>query len=464
MTAPRAVTHLGRRRAVPFPVLCILVVVALAVARLAVVGSDALWLSALGDHIWSSGRVPQGVPFAAAPTHDWVNTTVLGQLVFSLAFRAGSIGIVIAQLVAVVWTLGIIASGALARGAEGVRTAGAIALVAVGAAAPLLIARAQLLSLVPYALLIALLRQQQAHPDRRLWWAVPLIALWGNLHGAVLVGVATLGCYLAFSRLRQTPWTAVAVGVSALVATCLNPGLSRAPSYYLGVFGGAATSDDSGMWSRLSLSNPFDLLLVVAALGLTVMAVRRRRPVWEYVALLGMAAATVSAARHGVWLLLLLVEAAALGSTGRGPSLREGPTLWPRRRALLSVGIGLLGTVVVALLIATRLPATQQADREASNVANATRGEVVLAAEPFAESLAAAGATVRASNPLDAFSASDQEAYLAFMNGDAAKAQDAMRGAEVVVTVPGSAQADLAAAEGFVRITQVGDHVLLRHP
>jgi hypothetical protein len=425
-------------------------------AAVSIVGSDALWLTALGDRIRQSGSIPDGIPFAAAPSADWVNTTVLGQLVFSLAHEAGSLGVVVAQVVAVAAVLIVIAADSSARRARASSTSVALVAVVVGAAAPLLIARAQLLSLVPYAVLLVLIRRQHDRPSGAIWWAVPLIALWSNLHGAVLIGVAVLGCYLLFDRLRTSPITAIGVGLAALLATCINPGLLRAPSYYAGVFGGEATSDDSGMWSRLSLSNPFDVLLVLSALVLLATAFRRRRYLWEYAAAVGLAVAAIVAARHGIWLLLFLAVPAA--------------TSWPRpdqtARAVrpshaLPTIVGIACLAVAVGILALRAPALHGADDEAFRIAEATRGRVVLAAEPLAESLAAAGATVWASNPLDAFHPSDQAAYLAFINGDAQGARAALQQADVVVALPASAQARAADISGYAEQVRVGPYVVL---
>lgn len=447
----------GRRWVLPIGVIVTLGVLASVVAQLTIIGSDALWLPALGDAIRRTGSIPNGIPFAAADSAGWVNTTALGQLLFSYAFTLGSIGIVITQLAAVVLALGTLALSSSTLGARSLATSVSLVVVALGAAAPLLIARAQLLSLLPYAVLLVLLRREQERPTSAIWWTVPLVAIWGNLHGGVLVGVAVLGCYLVFSRLRQSPFTAVGVGLAALTATCLNPGLLDAPHYYLGVFGGEATSDDSGMWSRLSLTNPFDMLLVVGALVLLSLGLRRRRPLWEYVAGVGLAIATVTAARHGIWLLLFLATPAALGWARLG----EEPVrarVSPPRQSMAAVAL----LAVACVLVALRAPTFAATDAEATSLASATRGQVVLVEEPLAESLAAAGATVWVSNPLDAFTASDQAAYLAFMKGDETGARPALERADVVVAKPDSPQARAAIANGFVRATRVAQYVLLR--
>src|SRR6478735_1418378 len=139
-------------------------------------GPDALWLPALGDRIRQDGRMPTGIPFAAAPSGNWVNTTVVGQLLLSVVHLAGSIGLVTANVVVVLCTLTVLAMDARLRGARPGATALVIVTVAIGAAASLFIARAQLLSLVPFALLLVLLRRQAEQPSAASWWAVPLIA------------------------------------------------------------------------------------------------------------------------------------------------------------------------------------------------------------------------------------------------------------------------------------------------
>jgi hypothetical protein len=443
-------------KGLPASALIVLGVVACGVCAVGVIGSDALWLSAMGDTIRHASAIPTGIPFAAAPSAEWVNTTVLGQLVFAAVTSASSLGLVVAQLLATVVTLAILATSAHRLGARPAAVALVTALTFVGAAAPLLIARAQLLSLVPFAVLLVLVRAEHRAPSRRIWWSIPLVALWGNLHGAVLAGVAVLGCYLVFSRLRVQPVTAVSVAGLSLLATCANPGLLKAPRYYAGVFGGAATSHETGMWNRPSLDNPLDVLLIGCAIVLLVLALRRRRPVWEYAAGLGLLIATATASRHGIWLLLFLFVPAA---TGLSPATRA-PTKETTSRPTLSIAAVTLVAAVGILWV--RAPGFAKADTTARDLVSQTRGQVVLATEPLSEALAAAGGKVWMSNPLDAFAHADQTAYLAFLSGDATGAERALGPADVVIAPQGSASLQLAAAHGFTETARVGSYVVLK--
>jgi len=113
-------------------------------ALLGSIGADARWLAALGRTILAQGSVPAGIPYAAAPSVDWVNVPVLGELVFhALQVAGGDRGFLIAQLVATAAALALLALGMRALGApDGARAvvlmlvffAAAVVTLAAGAA------------------------------------------------------------------------------------------------------------------------------------------------------------------------------------------------------------------------------------------------------------------------------------------------------------------------------------------
>ena len=140
------------------------------------------------------------------------------------------------------------------------------------------ITRLPTLSLIPFAVLVSLLRRQHDAPSRAIWLAVPLVALWANLHGAVLLGVATLGAFLLGSRLRRQPLEAVGVGLASLAALCLTPVGPGTVRYYVGVLGNEAARRGSDLWARPDPRNLLDLLMLVAAVVLAVCWARTRPP------------------------------------------------------------------------------------------------------------------------------------------------------------------------------------------
>ena len=161
---------------------------------------------------------------------------------------------------------------------------------------------------------------------------MPLLAVWGNLHGGVLVGVALTGCYLlAVTSAPRAAHRRASSGSRRCRAVWLNPALLRTGAYYVGVLSNEAARRGTEMWGRPDLGSPFDLLMILAAVVLGGLALRwaRMRP-WEVVATLGMAVATAMSARHGMWLLMFLIGPAAVGLIRAvGASRRARPTTPP---------------------------------------------------------------------------------------------------------------------------------------
>ncbi len=403
------------------------------------VGADWDWLVALGDHIRRSGSVPREVPYAAADTAGWNNVPVLAELAASVLHAWAGRAAVVAHLVLVVVMLVVLALEARSRGASDVATAVAVSGLGLGSLATLVIVRAQTFSLVPFALMVVLVSSQARRPDRRIWWAVPLVAVWGNLHGAALLGVCVLGGYLLLGRMRDDFWRSVGVGLASVLALCANPQLWRTPSYYAHVFDNASAERAEGLWARPSLTMPLDLVMLATVSVLLVLFLRSRRSVWEYVACAGLVVATASASRNGVWLLALLVVVSAGTRTVRDRTT-SGTRIHEVAPALVSATLALGIALPVALARGDVVLGGQPAVVEA--VADVAQDGTVLAPAPLAESLAVAGVRLWATNPLDAFAHDDQAAYLDFLDG-LPSAGPALAESDVVVVRKDSAPAAL---------------------
>ncbi|MFV0462283.1 MAG: hypothetical protein ACK5MP_03645, partial [Nostocoides sp.] len=143
------------------------------------VGADTLWAVALGDLIRSTGAIPDGIPFAVAASPDWPNPVVAGDLLLSGVNALGPSGLAILQVLLVAVTFAWVARE---EGSPG-RRATVLVLVYLGALSPLVVARMPSLSLVPFVLLLTVLRADERAMSRRIWWVIPLLAVWGNLHG-----------------------------------------------------------------------------------------------------------------------------------------------------------------------------------------------------------------------------------------------------------------------------------------
>lgn len=411
------------------------------------VGADWDWLAALGDHIRSTGSVPDGVPFAAADTSGWHNVLVLAEVAASLLDDAGPWSVGALHLTLVSLGLLTLASSARRAGAGDGSVAVALVLLCVGSLPALALIRLQTWSLLFFPVLLALVCSQARRPDRRIWWAPVLIAVWGNLHGAVLLGVCVLGTHLLLQRLPRRRLETVGVGTASLVALCLTPQLWATPTYYAGVLGNVSATRGVGLWARPSIDEGLDIALVLSAAVLLAMVLRRRRAVWEYAAVLGLAAATASAARHGVWLLCLLVVLLPAARSGPGPESPRAPDEALRLQRGGAGPIATLLAVVVAAVVIVRGD-VHRADGDVVEAVAAVAGDdVVLAPSPLVEALALEGVTVWAGNPLDAFAPEDQAAYLDFLAGQDGMAS-AVDASDVVVLPAGSRRAQLLVGDG----------------
>lgn len=424
-------------------------VVALA-ALLARVGADAGWLAALGHVIAARGAVPAGVPFAFAPTGHWPNALVLAELIFAgLDSTLGDRGLMLAQLLCVAGAMTLLARDADRADAEPVGIAAALLLVGAGTLPSLAIARVQMFSLLLFPALAALLRAETRAPSRRLWLAVPLLALWSNLHGAALLGAGMLAVYLVLERGRREPAKALAVALAALAALCVTPAGVRTVSYYAGVLTNLAAQRGEGMWGPLSLSAPLDVVLALAGLLLAYRAWRARPPAWEAVMALALMLLTVKAQRDGVWLLFFLAV----------PAARR---LAPARSLRTLTPLAGVAAVVLVVFAVIRGPVPGGASRSlVSGAIAVAHGSPVLADGSTDEQIALAGGRIWAGNPIDAFSRQVQAAYLDWLAGNRAGASAVTGAVRVVLVASGTpTQALMERMPGFTATRREGGTVM----
>jgi hypothetical protein len=416
-------------------------------ALLAMIGADTRWLAALGHVIASRGQIPHGVPFAAAPSGHWANALVLAELAFNALSQAlGDRGLMLAQLVAVAVAMGVLAKDALAGGADAPGASRALMVATLGALPSLVIVRVQLFSIALFPIVMLLLRADARRPSWRIWLVIPLLALWSNLHGVALLGLGVVLAYAVLVKLRRQPLVACGLALAAPAALLLTPALLATTDYYHGLLTNTAAQRGQGMWGPLSLTSPFDLILIATAIALAVWWRRTRPAPWEVVIAIALAALTVHADRDGLWLLLFLAPQAARARRGAAPA-------W--LKFVPAVG---LAAVVVLCVALVRGPVPRGADPQLlARAITLAHGRPVLANDGIDEQVALAGGRIWAGNPIDAFTRRTQGQYLDFIAGTKAGAGALAGDVGVVLVSRGSAAQRLTAhTPGFTLVESDG--------
>jgi hypothetical protein len=251
------------------------------------------------------------------------------------------------------------------------RRRGASVIVAVACAAlalfgtiSLTFIRAQIFAIPLFVMLLWLCLDDagETGPRWRLLLVLPLLALWANLHGSVLIAVALAGAYFAYraaSMARRGAWRPAGgyalLGLGALAMVIATPYGAGVLTYYRDMFGNHALGLADIEWDPPAFPTfgffQFAVPLLSACAATGLMLRRRRRPPWVLIGALAITAlAAAFAMRNVLWLGIVAAALVAETSSTWLPTRETSP----RFLAGLAVGaLGLLALGVVPLLTAT---------------------------------------------------------------------------------------------------------------
>lgn len=178
-----------------FPIVLLAMVFVLAVRQSVSIDPDLWWHLKAGQQIIDTRSIPhtddysftkQGSEWVA---HEWLSE-VLMEGIYRLSGLVGLVTIFSLIIVIALWLT--------YRRCEGRPYAAGIAiLLAAAASSPLFGIRPQMLTLLLASIYIVLLeRFDPKEGSRRLWWLVPLMLLWVNLHAGFALGLALIGLYI----------------------------------------------------------------------------------------------------------------------------------------------------------------------------------------------------------------------------------------------------------------------------
>ncbi|MBI3287142.1 MAG: hypothetical protein HYZ68_03755 [Chloroflexi bacterium] len=165
------------------------------------VDPDFWWHLRTGQLIWETRSVPRTDPFSYTipnrpwTAHEWLSEVLLYGL-FQLSGQEGLI-LAFAGLITASFFL-------LYREAEGKPyLAGLVVLGAALASAISWGVRPQMISLFLTALFLWVLGSHRRGHTRWVWWLPAFTALWANLHGGFVLGLAVLGAYLVGGSIER---------------------------------------------------------------------------------------------------------------------------------------------------------------------------------------------------------------------------------------------------------------------
>ncbi len=158
--------------------------------------------------------------------HEWL-TEVLMALFYD---GLGVAGLKLWKAACAAATILFLASGLAETGASIVVQLGLLG-IAASALMPQIQFRPQMFTFALFAAEIAMLARHNYRRPTRLWLIVPMMTVWANLHGGLIVGIATLGVYATVSVVQdliggERDGRAVQLGsltAAAALATFLTP-------------------------------------------------------------------------------------------------------------------------------------------------------------------------------------------------------------------------------------------------
>lgn len=264
--------------------------------------------------------------------HVWTDQQWLGQLfIYENEHLFGLRAALVAQALITCAAFGLCARYALARGASPAATL-VSAIAGFGVGATFFTLRPQMFSILGFAILLVLLGEDVRKPSRRVWWVLPVLCVWANLHGVVIVGAAVVGLRAAFDVLGKKILRGVALGALAAVTPFATPYARELPRYLheIGRLQDPVRQLPIFEWNRVEFPSDWPFFTIFGAMLVLLVVVHWKklaRPVpFETLVLAIMGAAAWQASRHLQWFGVALAAYAPVALDAL-PPVREGHVL-----------------------------------------------------------------------------------------------------------------------------------------
>jgi hypothetical protein len=317
--------------------------------------SDA-WYSLLGGRIVGRDGLPGHDALTAMTLgRDWVDQQWLGHLSLYGLWVLGSWPLLLLAIVGLYVGAVALASAAARMLGASERAVAVVALLCFVTGLPNTVIRAQLLAYPLFATVLLLLLLDERRQSRRVVLVFPLLILWANLHGSVVLGaglVALRGITLCATMLnRRAPaasWAprALLLLLAPWVCVFASPYATALPGYYHRTLANGSFGHIVSEWAPSTVQSQ-PLFFVVLLLGLwLVFGHGRVLGPFARLALVLSGIAGLVAVRNVVWFALVAAAVLPLALDAAWPS-RPAPR--HRRLNLALAAAAAAGFAVVAI-------------------------------------------------------------------------------------------------------------------
>jgi hypothetical protein len=301
-----------------FVVLVLAASLALVACVLPTLLTQDTWVALVDGRYVAQHGLPR-VDDMAVMTHGarWVDQQWLAHLVLYELARLGGLRLALAAGLGLLFlALGLAAWFARRVGASA-RSVALVTLVPLCIAPWLLQLRTQTLALPIFVAVYGLLAADSRRPSAGVWLVLPLLVLWANLHGSVVLGAALVACR-GLMAVRRRCLRGLALTCIAPTTLVVTPYGFATAEYYRWTLVGSPLRKYVTEWRPATLSAG-TALLFVAAVAIVFSLGRHGRALsaFERLALPLLLVATLAAMRNGTWFALavgvsgpLIVDAA----------------------------------------------------------------------------------------------------------------------------------------------------------
>ncbi len=274
------------------------------------IGPDSWYTLLSGRTIVGSGFPGRDTLTVLTAGREWVDQQWLGQLTLYGLWRLGGWPLALLSLIAIyVATFVVLASAARRLGASD-RSIALVAFLCFATGLSHTAFRAQIPAYLLFALVLWLLIADEQHPSRRVLLVFPLLVVWANVHGSVILGaglVVLRGVVVVVFERGQgrggRDWLPRAGALLLLPFACVlaSPYALDLPGYYRRVLDNRTLANTVTEWAPTTIHNqPLFFWLLVVGIGVCLGGRRALSP-FTALALLATGVAGSLAVRNVVW-------------------------------------------------------------------------------------------------------------------------------------------------------------------